>query len=91
MMDEQYFDTDEDSFLLRRLRDCPEIFARISASTSAELSNQRRLRDEYDEELVRAALSVHDARQRAANLLPHADQLWLTRVEIGRASCRERV
>lgn len=79
-MDDVYFDVDEESFLLRRLRGCPEIFAAIAASTPAELSGQRKLRDAFDDDLVRAALSVHEARQRAANLLPHADQLWMTRV-----------
>jgi hypothetical protein len=80
MMDPKYFDADEESFLLRRLRDCPELFAAISASTPAELSGQRKLRETFADELVRAALSVHEARHRAADLLPHADQLWLTRV-----------
>ncbi len=79
-MDDAYFYADDESFLLRRLKDCPEIFAAIAASTATELNSQRKLRETFDDDLVRAALSVHDARQRAADLLPHADQLWLTRV-----------
>lgn len=89
MMDQIYFDADEESFLLRRLKDCPEIFAAISASTSAELSSQRKLRETFDDELVRAALSVHEARQRAADLLPNADHLWLTRVGLEQSTSRE--
>ncbi len=89
MMDQTYFDADEESFLLRRLKDCPEIFAAISASTPAELSSQRKLREAFDDELVRAALSVHEARQRAADLLPNADQLWLTRVGLEQSTSRE--
>ncbi len=89
MMDQTYFDADEESFLLRRLKDCPEIFAAISASTPAELSSQRKLREAFDDELVRAALSVHEARQRAADLLPNANQLWLTRVGLEQSTSRE--
>ena len=89
MMDQTYFDADEESFLLRRLKNCPEIFAAISASTPAELSSQRKLRETFDDELVRAALSVHEARHRAADLFPSADQLWLTRVGLEQSTSFE--
>ena len=89
MMDQTYFDADEESFLLRRLKDCPEIFAAISGSTPTELSSQRKLRETFDDELVRAALSVHESRQRAADLLPNSDQLWLTRVGLEQSTSRE--
>ena len=79
-MDDVYYDADEEAFLLRRLRSCPEIFSAIADSSTAELSSQRKLRNEFDDDLVRAALSVHEARQRAAGLLPQAEQLWMTRV-----------
>lgn len=80
MMDDVYHDADEEVFLLRRLKNCPQIFAAIAESPTAALSTQRKLRNEFDDDLVRAALSVHEARRRAAGLLPHAEQLWLTRV-----------
>ncbi len=88
-MDHVYFDADEESFLLRRLRDCPEIFAAIAASTPSQIGNQRRLRETYDDDLVRAALAVHEGRQRAAGLLPDADQLWLTRVGLEQCTAVE--
>lgn len=66
--------------LLLQLRDLPELFAEIAASSAAELQNQRRLRQHFAEDLVRAALSLHAARGLAASLLPAAAQLWLTRV-----------
>lgn len=88
-MDDVYFDADEESFLLRRLKDCPEIFAAIAASTPSQLSNQRRLRETFDEDLVRAALQVHEGRQRAAGLLPNAEQLWLTRVGLEQCTALE--
>jgi hypothetical protein len=80
MIDDLDYDADQEVLLLQRLRECSEIFAAIAESTTAELSSQRKLRHEFDDDLVRAALSVHQARQRAAWLLPHAEQLWLTRV-----------
>ncbi|HQX50491.1 MAG TPA: class I SAM-dependent methyltransferase [Planctomycetaceae bacterium] len=79
-MDSNPFVDDEDSTLLRYLKASPEIFAAIAASSASELSSQRKLREAFDEALVRAALSVHDARQRAVKLLPNANKLWLTRV-----------
>jgi hypothetical protein len=71
---------DDETELLLRLRATPEIFELIRQSTSAELTSQRQLRERFDHELVRAALSVHEARTRAAMLLPKAEELWLTRV-----------
>ncbi len=80
MVDSNLFVDDEESTLLRYLKASPEIFATIAASSASELSSQRKLREAFDEALVRAALSVHDARQRAINQLPNANELWLTRV-----------
>ncbi|MEZ6039666.1 MAG: class I SAM-dependent methyltransferase [Planctomycetaceae bacterium] len=72
--------SNEDCLLLQRLRHTPSVFEVIASCTDAELKNQKRLREQFDEELVRAALSLHEARRRAASVLPRADQLWLTRV-----------
>jgi len=83
------FDADEEVSLLQRLRECPEIFAAITDSTAAELSSQRKLRSVFDDDLVRAALSVHQARQRAAGLLPDSEQLWLTRVGLEQSTAWE--
>lgn len=71
---------DADCLLLQRLRSTPELFEAIAACTPAELASQKTLRARFDDELVRAALAVFDARQRANGLLPNVDQLWLTRV-----------
>ena len=65
--------------LLRMLRSTPEIFAAIERASAAELQSQRQLRAEFSEDLVRAALAVHDARLKAAGRLPNSRQLWLTR------------
>jgi hypothetical protein len=65
--------------LLGMLRATPEIFAAIERASAAELQSQRLLRAEFSDDLVRAALAVHDARLKAAGRLPSARQLWLTR------------
>ena len=89
MTEDSDFDADEEVSLLQRLRECPEIFAAITDSTAAELSSQRKLRREFDDDLVRAALSVHQARQRAAGLLPYSEKLWLTRVGLEQSTAWE--
>lgn len=72
--------------LLNRLRSTPEIFAEIGASSAAELKNQRRLRERFPEELVRAALTLHELRLRARPDYPQADRLWLTRTGLEQAT-----
>ncbi len=69
----------EECRILRFLKSAPEIFAEIQECSAAELSGQKRLRQKFSDEIVRAALAVHDARVRAAGLLPAAERLWLTR------------
>ncbi len=81
--------SDAETELLLRLRDTPEIFEAIRASTPLELSGQKTLRARFDQELVRAALSVHEARLKAAGLLPDAERLWLTRVGLEQCTALE--
>lgn len=65
--------------LLQRLRDTSAIFEAIGACTPAEIRSQRALRDRFgDDDLVRAALTLQDARRKAVGKLPDADRLWLT-------------
>lgn len=71
---------DDETELLLRLRATPEIFDVIRHSSPGELTNQRQLRERFDNELVRAALSIHEARKKAEGLLPRSEDLWLTRV-----------
>ncbi len=66
--------------LLRRLRQTPELLDAIAACSEAERRSQKTLRDQFDSDLVRAALTLFDARRRAADRLPAAEQLWLTPV-----------
>jgi len=64
--------------LLQRLRSTPEVFEAIVRLNGSDLATQQQLRREFDADVVRAALAVHDARQRAVGVLPNAESLWLT-------------
>ncbi len=80
---------DAETDLLLRLKATPEIFELIARSTTLELAGQKKLRDQFDHELVRAALAVHEARTKAAGHLPQAEQLWLTRVGLEQCTAWE--
>ena len=80
---------DAETELLLRLKATPEIFKMISDCSAAELSGQRKLREHFDQELVRAALSLHEARTKAMGSLPQAEQLWLTRVGLEQSTAWE--
>lgn len=71
---------DAETDLLLRLKATPEIFDLIRQCTPLELAGQKKLREQFDTELVRAALSIHEARLKATGSLPNAEDLWLTRV-----------
>ena len=51
--------------LLQRLRETPELFREIQDAAASELALQQRLRERYDPDLVRAALSVAVGRKKA--------------------------
>ena len=58
----------------------------VGRSTGSEFATQRVLRDIYDADLVRAALSLYEARIRARGVLPNANRLWLTRSGLEQAT-----
>lgn len=66
--------------ILERLRETPAIFADIAGSSAAELALQRKLRERYPDEIVRAAMRLHDLRQRARSKFTQAEKMWFDRV-----------
>lgn len=66
--------------VLMRLRDTPELFEQLRAPRpdESELALQRRLRDQYPAELVRAALTQTELRQRGTARFTRAGQMWFT-------------
>lgn len=79
----------EEVRLLEALRRTPELLQRLRSLEGSELARQKALRDEFPDELVRAAMSLHEARTKAAGLLPRAEELWLTRVGLEQSTSWE--
>jgi len=72
--------------MLERLRATPRLLEAVAACSEAERRSQKQLRMHFDAELVRAAVALHEARQRAAGRFPEADRLWLTRIGVEQAT-----
>lgn len=70
---------DDECRLLTVLQNSPGIFESIARSNDGELSLQRRLREMYPADVVRAALSLADLRRRAEGKFSRASRMWLTR------------
>ncbi len=66
--------------LLPELRRAPQIFAALVdvRPGETEFHLQRRLRREFSEPLVRAALTLRDLRQKALKKFTRAEQMWFT-------------
>ena len=65
--------------ILRELRATPKIFEDIHAAKGSEFAVQSALRRLYPDDVVRAAVSLHELRQKAKTKFTRADQLWLDR------------
>jgi hypothetical protein len=59
-------DEESPADVLRRLHATPEIFSRIADWKGAELALQERLRGDFPEDIVRAALSLVELRARGS-------------------------
>ena len=73
--------------VLDTLRGTPEIFTTIRDFQGKELSLQKRLRDAYDDHIVRAALIMVDLRKRAAEKFARAEQMWFDRTGLEQSTC----
>lgn len=65
--------------VLQELRQTPEIFGLIDATKGPELSLQSVLRRQYRDDLVRAAISLHELRRKAAGKFRLASSMWFDR------------
>ena len=65
--------------VLRALRETPGLFEQIAAWTGPELGLQASLRRQFPDDLVRAAVSIHELRHRAKIKFTRADQMWFDR------------
>ncbi|SFJ47577.1 class I SAM-dependent methyltransferase [Planctomicrobium piriforme] len=76
---------DSESDLLRRLAQTPDLLAQ-AASGGQDLRAQTRLREQYDADLVRAALTILDLRQRAKGRFTRAADMWFDRPGLEQAT-----
>ncbi|MCH7688393.1 MAG: methyltransferase domain-containing protein [Planctomycetes bacterium] len=65
--------------LLWKLRQTPRIFERLEAESASELQLQGRLRCEFPDDVVRAALTLSELRRKAAKKFSRADSMWFDR------------
>ena len=77
---------DDECRLLHELRAAPEIFTRLSELEGTELQRQRRLREEFPEDLVRAAFTLQELRERAKEKFSRAGQMWFDRQGLEQAT-----
>lgn len=66
--------------VMRSLRETPQILDQIAGWTDSELGLQTMLRRQFPDELVRAALSLHELRRKARDKFTRAESMWLDRV-----------
>ncbi len=71
--------TNDECRILRELRATPLIFELIEASSGSELAMQSKLRREYPDDLVRAAVSLCELRKRGGVKFTRASQMWFDR------------
>lgn len=66
--------------VMHRLRETPSIFADLADVSGSELQRQKQLRSQYDDVLVRAALTLQELRQRGKSKFSRAERMWFDRV-----------
>lgn len=79
-------DSGEQWRLLHELRKRPEIFTRLDSLAGGELHRQKELRREFPDDLVRAALSLHELRRAARAKFSRADAMWFDPVGLEQAT-----
>lgn len=72
--------------LLTELQEHPELFDLIRQSKLSELKLQQSLRERYPSELVRAALTLHELRQRAKDKFSQAEEMYFSRQRLEQAT-----
>ncbi len=77
---------DDECNLLRTLRRSDRIFDLICHSCDPELSLQRRLRREFSEGVVRAAMTLAELRLKAVSKFTRADRMWFDRSGLEQAT-----
>jgi hypothetical protein len=66
----------EDCRILKALRETPELFELLDAESGRELGVQKRLRSEFDADLVRAAMTLRDLQKRGEVKFDRSAEMW---------------
>ena len=64
--------------VLEQLQATPQIFEWLATHEGSELSLQKKLREEFPAELVRAAITLSELRLKAATRFSRADRMWFS-------------
>jgi hypothetical protein len=72
--------------ILHELRATPRLFELLDDASDSELHLQNRLRREYPDELVRAAMTLHELRRHARKKFSRADEMWFDRTGLEQAT-----
>ena len=71
---------DDECQVLRRVTPGPALFEQIARVDQFRTgSSIGRLRRQFPDDMVRAAVAIHELRRRAANKFTRADQMWFDR------------
>ncbi|QDV17083.1 RNA cap guanine-N2 methyltransferase [Gimesia panareensis] len=70
----------------RQLHQSPEIFELIQSHKGTEFQLQKQLREQYPEDVVRAALTLAELRVRGRAKFSRADQMWFDRKSLEQAT-----
>ena len=71
---------------LLALRASPELLRRVEVSDLDELALQRELRQQYPDDVVRLAVTLHHLRIRGAAKFDRAGEMWFDRVGLEQAT-----
>lgn len=69
----------EECRILQELKRTPQLLAQIGEFAGNELALQSRLRREFSDELVRAAMSLHELRHKGLTKFSRASSMWFDR------------
>ena len=72
--------------LMRQLRRSERIFELLTASAGSELQIQKQLRKEFPQDVVRAAITLHKLRHKAADKFSLATEMWMDRKGLQQAT-----
>lgn len=72
--------------VLAQLRSTPQIFDELTRHQGSELGLQKRLREEFPADVVRAAMTQSELRQKAESRFSRASRMWFSRKGLEQAT-----